>query len=46
MGIEERDQWMKCMKNAMQQMSMEESLQQELLQAFFKTADFMRNRED
>lgn len=45
-GIEERDQWMKCMKNAMQQMSMEESLQQELLQAFFKTADFMRNRED
>ncbi|MCG7964954.1 MAG: hemoglobin-like protein, partial [Candidatus Thiodiazotropha taylori] len=44
-GIEERDQWMKCMKNAMQQMSMEESLQQELLQAFFKTADFMRNRE-
>ncbi|MCG8123228.1 MAG: group II truncated hemoglobin, partial [Candidatus Thiodiazotropha taylori] len=45
-GIEERDQWIKCMKNAMQQMSMEESLQQELLQAFFKTADFMRNRED
>ncbi|MCG7956353.1 MAG: hemoglobin-like protein, partial [Candidatus Thiodiazotropha endolucinida] len=45
-GIEERDQWMQCMKTAMQQMSMDESLQQELLQAFFKTADFMRNRED
>ncbi|MBV2120239.1 MAG: group II truncated hemoglobin [Candidatus Thiodiazotropha sp. (ex Ctena orbiculata)] len=45
-GIQERDQWMQCMKTAMQQMSMDESLQQELLQAFFKTADFMRNRED
>ncbi|MBW9258398.1 MAG: group II truncated hemoglobin [Candidatus Thiodiazotropha sp. (ex. Lucinisca nassula)] len=45
-GIEERDQWIQCMKTAMQQMSMDESLQEELLQAFFKTADFMRNRED
>ncbi|MBV2091763.1 MAG: group II truncated hemoglobin [Candidatus Thiodiazotropha sp. (ex Ctena orbiculata)] len=45
-GIEERDQWMQCMKTAMQQMSMEESLQEELLKAFFKTADFMRNREE
>ncbi|MCG7902113.1 group II truncated hemoglobin [Candidatus Thiodiazotropha endoloripes] len=45
-GIEERDQWMQCMKRAMQQMSLDESLQEELLQAFFKTADFMRNRED
>ena len=44
-GIEERDQWMQCMKTAMQQMSLDESLQEELLQAFYKTADFMRNRE-
>ncbi|MCG7981612.1 MAG: group II truncated hemoglobin [Candidatus Thiodiazotropha lotti] len=45
-GIEERDQWMRCMQTAMQQMSLDESLQEELLQAFSKTADFMRNRED
>lgn len=45
-GIEERDQWMQCMKTAMQQMSLNESLQEELLQALFKTADFMRNRQD
>ncbi|MCG7871246.1 MAG: group II truncated hemoglobin [Candidatus Thiodiazotropha lotti] len=45
-GIEERDQWMQCMQTAMQQMSLDESLQEELLQAFSKTADFMRNRED
>ncbi|MEW8625129.1 MAG: group II truncated hemoglobin [Candidatus Thiodiazotropha sp.] len=44
-GIEERDQWMQCMQTAMQQMSLDESLQEELLQAFYKTADFMRNRE-
>jgi hemoglobin len=45
-GIEERDQWMQCMKTAMQEMSLNESLQEELLQALFKTADFMRNRQD
>jgi hemoglobin len=45
-GIEERDQWMQCITTAMQQMSLDEALQQELLQALFKTADFMRNRQE
>ncbi|MEJ2620236.1 MAG: group II truncated hemoglobin, partial [Candidatus Thiodiazotropha sp.] len=45
-GIEERDQWMQCITTAMQQMSLDESLQQELLQALYKTADFMRNRQE
>jgi hemoglobin len=45
-GIEERDQWMQCMTTAMQQMSLDEALQQELLQALSKTADFMRNRQE
>ena len=43
-GIEERDQWLYCMKRAMQQMGLEEVLQNELESAFSRTADFMRNR--
>jgi hemoglobin len=43
-GIEERDQWLECMKSAMQQIAIDESLQKELFQAFSHTADFMRNR--
>lgn len=43
-GIEERDQWVYCMRHAMAEMGLEESLQEELNKAFFQTADFMRNR--
>jgi hemoglobin len=45
-GIEERDQWMECMNSAMQEMGLDEGVQKELGQAFFRTADFMRNRPD
>ena len=43
-GESERDQWMTCMTRAMQDVGISEQLQNELKQAFFKTADFMRNK--
>jgi hemoglobin len=43
-GVSERDQWMACMLRAMQEIGLEPALQTELGQAFFKTADFMRNQ--
>lgn len=43
-GEAERDQWMSCMKRAMQDVGVDEKMQKELTQAFFKTADFMRNQ--
>ena len=43
-GVSERDQWMACMLRAMQEVGLEPVLQTELGQAFFKTADFMRNQ--
>ena len=43
-GESERDQWMACMTRAMQDVGINEQLQNELKQAFFKTADFMRNK--
>jgi hemoglobin len=43
-GIAERDQWMACMKQAMHEMSVDESLAERLAGAFFNTADWMRNR--
>jgi len=44
-GESERDQWMACMVQAMDELGVESALRQELRAAFFKTADFMRNRE-
>lgn len=44
-GEEERDQRMMCMIRAMQDTGVEPALREELTQAFFKTADFMRNKE-
>jgi hemoglobin len=41
----ERDQWMDCMKRAMEEVGVEEELRQGLYNAFFQTADWMRNRE-
>jgi len=45
-GIEERDQWLRCMDHALHQMNIEKPMHDELMQAFFNTADFMRNRQD
>lgn len=39
-----RDQWMHCMRQALIDVGIEESLRSELLAAFAKTADFMRNQ--
>jgi hemoglobin len=40
-----RDQWMHCMQQALIDVGIEESLRNELLAAFAKTADFMRNQQ-
>jgi hemoglobin len=44
-GSAERDQWMACMTRAMEDVGVQENLRGTLVQAFFKTADFMRNRD-
>lgn len=44
-GEAERDQWVACMLLAMEQVGIEPALRQRLLQSFFNTADFMRNRQ-
>jgi hemoglobin len=43
-GIVERDQWMACMNQAMVEEGIDEDLRMRLVQAFFQTADWMRNR--
>jgi hemoglobin len=43
-GVVERDQWLACMNQAMQERGVDEDLRVRLLQAFFQTADWMRNR--
>lgn len=40
----ERDQWMMCMTQAVQDVIEDEALRQELTAAFYKVADFMRNQ--
>jgi hemoglobin len=42
-GISERDQWLACMNMAMTEQAMESTLQTRLLEAFYGTADWMRN---
>lgn len=39
-----RDQWMACMARSMAEMNLPMSLQETLYQAFYRTADFMRNQ--
>ena len=41
----ERDQWLVCMGRAMLDSGVEDAMMERLLQAFFTTADWMRNRE-
>lgn len=43
-GIAERDQWMACMKQAMRESSVDESMSERLAESFFGTADWMRNK--
>lgn len=41
---DERDQWLRCMAWAMQDVKVEPALQERLMQSFYQTADWMRNR--
>jgi hemoglobin len=43
-GIAERDQWLACMALALQGEGVDAALAERLTQAFFGTADWMRNR--
>lgn len=44
-GAAERDLWLACMDRAMQEIGVEGELRRSLRDAFFKTADWMRNRD-
>lgn len=44
-GSAERDQWVACMVLAMEDVGLEPGIRQKLLENFFNTADFMRNKE-
>jgi len=44
-GDAERDQWMACMVQALEDVGIEAGLREELTRAFEKVADFMRNKE-
>jgi hemoglobin len=43
-GIKERDQWMACMTQAMTEQAVDTALAARLVESFFGTADWMRNR--
>ena len=43
-GIEERDQWLACMAQAMAETGLDPALRERLQQSLFQTADWMRNR--
>lgn len=45
-GSAERDQWLRCMALAMQDIGMSEPLQLRLMESFYQTADWMRNTSD
>jgi hemoglobin len=42
-GIQERDQWLACMDQAMGEVGIDEKLRTRLRNSFFQTADWMRN---
>lgn len=44
-GTKERDQWVACMVLAMSDVGIDEDIRKVLLNNFFNTADFMRNKE-
>jgi len=41
----ERDQWLACMRQALDAVGADDALKARLMEAFFGTADWMRNRE-
>ncbi len=43
-GIKERDQWLACLTQAMQETKVPQVLRERLEQSFFQTADWMRNK--
>lgn len=43
-GIDERDAWLACMLQAMEDNGIEENLRMAMLKAFHGTADWMRNK--
>ncbi len=43
-GAAERDQWMGCMRQALDELVEDEGLRAHLVQALYQVADFMRNR--
>ena len=43
-GIQERDQWVACMDQAMGETGVDETLRQRLRESFMGTADWMRNK--
>ena len=45
-GKSERDQWIYCMARALADLNVDAGLHERLTAAFFRTADFMRNREE
>ena len=42
-GVRERDQWLACMDQAMQETQVDPLLRERLKASFFQTADWMRN---
>jgi hemoglobin len=45
-GIEERDQWLYCMAQALKKQDLDPLFAEQLMGAFVQIADFMRNREE
>jgi len=43
-GLQERDEWMLCMKKALADMQLDPDIEKQLLNAFMQTADHMRNK--
>lgn len=43
-GIEERDQWLYCMAQALKTLDLDPLFAEQLMSSFVQTADFMRNR--
>ncbi|TAK92152.1 MAG: hemoglobin-like protein [Burkholderiaceae bacterium] len=44
-GVNERNQWLACMLHAMEDVGIEETMQERLMQSLYQTADWMRNKE-
>jgi hemoglobin len=43
-GVRERDEWLACMDQAMNDCAVEQDLRRRLSASFFQTADWMRNK--